>query len=178
MKGITSTQFHVNRPGPGGGGPRTPSTDNANKKSSVSALLNGFLKRYHSVCHSEGVFEIRTPAGIGTGEWEMSCDLSSQTTEVEGSPGNRFTNRSRSTISSLTTPPGRVILFRQWRTMTTKGDPAMSDADGRLIPLVEDDQGEGIKDFLDEFANVPSGFDKIMENFYGKGKADSSGTNE
>lgn len=26
----------------------------------------------------------------------------------------------------------------------------MSDADGRLIPLVDDDQGEGIKDFFDE----------------------------
>ena len=26
----------------------------------------------------------------------------------------------------------------------------MSDADGRKIPLVEDDQGEGIKDFIDE----------------------------
>ena len=25
------------------------------------------------------------------------------------------------------------------------------DADGRMIPLVEDDQGEGIKDFIDDF---------------------------
>ena len=26
----------------------------------------------------------------------------------------------------------------------------MADADGRIIPLVEDDQGEGIKDFIDD----------------------------
>jgi len=26
----------------------------------------------------------------------------------------------------------------------------MTDADGRLIPLVEDDQGEGIKDFIED----------------------------
>ncbi len=26
----------------------------------------------------------------------------------------------------------------------------MSDADGRIIPLVEDDQGEGVKDFVDD----------------------------
>lgn len=30
-----------------------------------------------------------------------------------------------------------------------KGDDAVSDADGNMIPLVEDDQGEGIKDFFD-----------------------------
>ncbi len=26
----------------------------------------------------------------------------------------------------------------------------MSDSDGRIIPLVEDDQGEGVKDFIDD----------------------------
>ena len=57
----------------------------------------------------------------------------------------------------------------------------MSDAEGRVIPWVEGDQGEGIKDFLDEFADVPSNFDKIMENFNrratgGKTDTDSSGT--
>ena len=30
----------------------------------------------------------------------------------------------------------------------------MSDADGRIIPLVEDDQGEGIKDFCDSFDDL------------------------
>jgi len=27
----------------------------------------------------------------------------------------------------------------------------MADADGKIIPLVDDDQGEGIKDFLDDY---------------------------
>jgi hypothetical protein len=31
-----------------------------------------------------------------------------------------------------------------------KKEVIMSDADGRMIPLTEDDQGEGIKDFFDE----------------------------
>ena len=30
----------------------------------------------------------------------------------------------------------------------------MADADGRIIPLTEDDQGEGVKDILDEFAEA------------------------
>ena len=30
----------------------------------------------------------------------------------------------------------------------------MVDADGRIIPWTEDDQGEGIKDFLEEYAEA------------------------
>ena len=39
----------------------------------------------------------------------------------------------------------------------------MADADGRLIPLVEDDQGEGIKDFLDEYREASKTFEEIMQ---------------
>ena len=45
----------------------------------------------------------------------------------------------------------------------------MTDADGRIIPWVEGDQGEGIKDFLDEFVEAglktQTAMDKIIQNF-------------
>jgi len=36
----------------------------------------------------------------------------------------------------------------------------MGDADGRMIPWVEDDQGEGIKDFFDILSEAKDAFDK------------------
>lgn len=41
----------------------------------------------------------------------------------------------------------------------------MANADGQIIPWVEDDQGEGIKDFVDELAEVQARFDEAMDRF-------------
>ncbi len=43
------------------------------------------------------------------------------------------------------------------------------DADGRLIPWTEDDQGEGIKDFLEEYAEASQKVsDTIQEHLLNK----------
>ena len=53
----------------------------------------------------------------------------------------------------------------------------MSDADGRVIPLTEDDQGEGIKDFfdVDELTNQFKTLSVKMnpQETFEKGKSDS-----
>ena len=42
----------------------------------------------------------------------------------------------------------------------------MTDSDGNLIPLVEDDQGEGIKDFMDDLREAEQKIsEKILEQF-------------
>ena len=43
------------------------------------------------------------------------------------------------------------------------------DADGRIIPWTEDDQGEGIKDFLDEYAEASrKASESLMERLVDK----------
>lgn len=48
----------------------------------------------------------------------------------------------------------------------------MADADGRIIPWVEDDQGEGIKDFLEEYMEASRKSDQeILKHISGQFEA-------
>lgn len=47
---------------------------------------------------------------------------------------------------------------------TIKGG-IVADANGRIIPLVDDDQGEGIKDFFQNLAEIEANIsDKVLSN--------------